>query len=281
MIIREATIKDWDKLVVFFEKIYRANHPLHSKEFWEWQYGDEKFGRSFICLDDNEQVVAHAGASFENNLAWLMNLYVSKEYEGKRIPSKLYDLARQYYPLVTTAANKAALDMYQSLRWIRYHNLVRYVKINPIITDPNTNNVCRKIVIEVDNLIAKDIRYFQQPTIKGLLFEDGSRAVSQEEVGGLRILDIGNSRELENNAWQLGYLWMDYTTSWNDTKTRRLEKNGWVLDYKSVVPWRLNPVEENCFCDVSFLSEDFIDKELIVKRSHSDHGRVGSIKKHK
>lgn len=279
MIIRAATIKDWNQLVVFFKKIYRANHPLHSKEFWEWQYGDEKFGRSFICLDDNEQVVAHVGASFENNLAWLMNLYVSKEHEGKRIPSKLYDLARQYYPLVTTAANKAALDMYQSMRWIRYHNLVRYVKINPIITDINIENVCKSIIVNLEDYLVKDIRYFQQPAIKGLLFKDGSRAVSQEEVGGLRILDIVNIRELENNAWQLGYLWMDYTTSWNDTKTRKLEKNGWVLDYKSVVPWRLNPVEENCFCDVSFLSEEPIDKELIVKRSHSDHGRVGSIKK--
>lgn len=278
MIIREATIKDWDNLLRFFKKIYRKNHPLHNKEFWEWQYGHEKFGRSFICLDDNnEQIVAHVGASFENNLAWLMNLYVSKEYEGKRIPSKLYDLARQYYPLVTTAANKAALDMYQSKRWIRYHDLVRYVKTNPVVTDSNINSVCNKIVVKVDDYLVNDIRYFQQPTLKGLLFEDGSRAVSQEGVGGLRVLEIGNIRELENNAWQLGYLWMDYTTSWNDTKTRKLEKNGWVLDYKSVVPWRLSPIEENCFCDVSFLSEEAIDKELIVKRSHSDHGRVGSI----
>jgi GNAT superfamily N-acetyltransferase len=278
MILREATIEDWEKLSQFFKIIYRENHPLHNKEFWEWQYGDERYGRSFICLDE-ERVVAHVGASFENNLAWLMNLYVSKEYEGKRIPAKLYDLARQYFPLVTTAANKAALDMYQSMRWIRYHNLVRYVKINPSITDLDVKNICKKIVVEVDDFIAKDIRYFQQPSIKGLLFGDGSRAVSQEDAGGLRVLDIVNIRELENNAWQLGYLWMDYTTSWNDTKTRRLEKNGWVPDYQSVVPWRLNPLEENYFCDVSFLSEEAIDKELIVKRSHSDHGRIGSINK--
>lgn len=277
MIIREATIMDWDKLLQFFKKNYREFHPLHNKEFWQWQYGDEKFGRSFICLDDNEQVVAHVGASFENNLAWLMNLYVTKEFEGKRIPAKLYDLARQYYPLVTTAANKAALDMYQSMRWIRYHNLVRYVKINPIVTDININNVCKRVDVEVAEYIAKDMHYFQQPTIQGLLFEDASRAVSQEEVGGLRVLEIGNVRALENKAWQLGYLWMDYTTSWNDTKTRRLEKNGWVLDFKIVVPWRLNPIEENYFCDVSFLSEEPIDKELIVKRSHSDHGRIGSL----
>lgn len=277
MTVREATTKDWEKLLQFFKKIYRENHPLHNKEFWEWQYGDEKFGRSFICLDDYNQVVAHVGASFENNLAWLMNLYVDKNYEGKRIPAKLYDLARQYYPLVTTAANKSAIDMYQSMRWIRYHNLVRYVKINPIVTEMNIKNVCRKVSVEIDDFIKKDIRYFQQPSIKGLLFEDGSRAISQEDIGGLRVLDIVNIKELENKAWQLGYLWIDYTTSWNDTKTRRLEKNEWILDYKTVVTWRLNPIEENCFCDVSFLSEEPIDKELIVKSSHSDHGRVGSI----
>ncbi|HQK41037.1 MAG TPA: hypothetical protein PLO52_13095, partial [Flavobacterium alvei] len=221
--------------------------------------------------------VAHVGASFENNLAWMMNLYVKKEYEGKRIPAKLYNLAREYYPLVTTAANKAALDMYQSMRWIRYHNLVRYVKINPNLTTIEVKNICKKVSVDVERFVNKDIRYFQQPTIKGLLFEDGSRAVSQEVVGGLRILDVVNNKALEEIAWQLGYLWMDYTTSWNDSKTRRLEKNGWVLDYKSVVPWRLNPIEENYFCDISFLSEEPIDKELVVKTSHSDHGRVGII----
>jgi GNAT superfamily N-acetyltransferase len=277
MIIREATIQDWEVLQPFFKNIYRENHPLHNKEFWEWQYGDEKFGRSFICLSNNEEVVAHVGASFENNLAWLMNLYVNKDYEGRRIPSKLFDLARKYCPLVTTAANKAALNMYQSMGWIRYHNLVRYVKINPIITDISIKEVCKKTDVEVGGIIAQDIRYFQQPAIKGLLFEDGSRVVSQEEVGGLRVLEIGNCRLLEKRAWELGYLWIDYTTSWNDTQTRRLEKNGWVLDYKSVVPWKLNPIEENYFCDISFLSEEPIDKELIVKRSHSDHGRVGSL----
>jgi len=277
MIVREASIEDWDKLVVFFTEIYRQNHPLQNKEFWEWQYGDAKYGRSFICLDDDEKVVAHVGASFENNLAWMMNLYVKKEYEGKRIPAKLYNLAREYYPLVTTAANKAALDMYQSMRWIRYHNLVRYVKINPNLTTIDVKNICKKVSVDVERFVNKDIRYFQQPTIKGLLFEDGSRAVSQEVVGGLRILDVVNNKALEEIAWQLGYLWMDYTTSWNDSKTRRLEKSGWVLDYKSVVPWRLNPIEENYFCDISFLSEEPIDKELVVKTSHSDHGRVGSI----
>jgi len=277
MIFREATIEDWGKLLQFFKKIYRQNHPLHNKQFWEWQYGDKNFGRSFIALNNDEEIVAHVGASFENGLAWLMNLYVEKEYEGKRIPARLYSLAREYYPLVTTAANKAALDMYQSMRWIRYYNLVRYVKINPNIIDVNVKNVCKEITVDVDKFINVDIRYFQQPGIKGLVFEDGSRVVSQELTGGLRVLDIVNIRELENKAWELGYLWIDYTTSWNDKKTRNLEKNDWSLDYKSIVPWRLNPIEEKYFCDVSFLSEEPLSKELIVKLSHSDHGRIGSI----
>ena len=94
----------------------------------------------------------------------------------------------------------------------------------------------------------------------------------------MRAVDINNLDKFEQQAWSLGYNWIDYITSWNDLKTNDLEKNGWVPDYQSVVPWRLNPIEENYFCDVSFLSEQPIDKELIVKRSHSDHGRVGSLK---
>ena len=108
-------------------------------------------------------------------------------------------------------------------------------------------------------------------------FKDGSTAINQSEVGGLRIVDIINLDSLESTAWQLGYNWMDYITSWNDLKCKELEKNGWVLDYKSVVPWRLNPLEENYFCDITFLSEEPLDREFIVHRSFSDHGRIGSL----
>jgi hypothetical protein len=37
-------------------------------------------------------------------------------------------------------------------------------------------------------------------------------------------------------------------------------------------------MEENYFCDITFLSENPIDKEFIAHRSFSDHGRVESIK---
>lgn len=277
MITREANSDDWNKLKQFFIKIYRQDHPLHQKEFWEWQYGDEKFGRSFICLNEKEDVVGHVGANFGGGLAWIINVYLNEECRGKGILGKLYGLARNYYPLAATAANEAGLGLYKNMRWIRYHDLVRYVKINPIIEDKNFDSVCKGVIVNIDNLIIKDTHYFQQPSIKGLLLEDGSRGISQEDVGGLRVVSIKNSQEMESQAWQLGYLWMDYISSWNDLKSKDLEKNGWVLDFKSVVPWRLNPIEENYFCDITFLSEEPLDKEFIVHRSFSDHGRVGSL----
>lgn len=278
MITREATIEDWEILYSFFKIIYRENHPLHNKEFWEWQFGNKEYGRSFICLNEKDEVVGHVGANFGGGLAWIINVYLNEECRGKGVLGKLYELARNYYPLAATAANEAGLGLYKNMRWIRYYDLVRYVKINPDLVETGFETVCRKVEVNVDHLIKKDIHYFQQPSIKGIVLEDGSRAVSQENVGGLRITDIENLGKLEAQAWQLGYLWIDYITSWNDLKTKDLEKNGWTLDYKNTVPWRLNPVEEKYFCDITFLSEKPLDNEFIVHRSYSDHGRIGSLK---
>lgn len=210
-------------------------------------------------------------------MAWIINVFLNEECRGQGILAQLYDLARQYYPLAATAANEAGLGLYKNMRWIRYHDLIRYVKINPIIEEININNLCKNVSVCIENLIVKDIPYFQQPSIKGLLLNEGSRAVSQEEIGGLRIVDFTNLISLEEQAWGLGFLWMDYITSWNDMKTKDLERNGWVLDYKSVIPWRLNPIEENYFCDITFLSEEPLNREFIVNRTYSDHGRIGSL----
>ncbi|WP_409415552.1 GNAT family N-acetyltransferase [Flavobacterium sp. PS2] len=278
MITREATINDWGNLESFFKIIYRENHPLHDKFFWEWQYGDSKHGRSFICLNEKGEVVGHVGANFGGGLAWIINVYLNEECRGKGILGKLYELARNYYPLAATAANEAGLGLYKNMRWIRYYDLVRYVKINPSIENKDFANVCVPIDIEIESLIKKDTHYFCQPSIKGIVLNDGSRAVSQENVGGLRIVDIQNLQLLEEQAWQLGYIWMDYISSWNDLKSKDLEKNGWVLDYKSTIPWRLNPVEKDRFCDITFLSEKPLDNNFVVHRSYSDHGRIGSLK---
>jgi hypothetical protein len=277
MITREATVKDWEKLLKFFKIIYRENHPLHNQEFWQWQYGDSQYGRSFICLNVKGEIVGHVGANFQDGVAWIINVYLNDECRGKGILSKLYSLARDYYPLAATAANEAGLGLYKNMRWIRYYDLIRYVKINPSISDKSFVSVCKNVSVDIEHFIKKDTHYFQQPNIKGIQLNDGSRAVSQENVGGLRVLEIENLLELENQAWELGYNWVDYITSWNDLKTKDLDKNDWTLDYKSIVPWRLNPVEENYFCDITFLSEKPLDNEFVIKRNFSDHGRIGSL----
>jgi hypothetical protein len=279
MITREATIEDWELLQSFFKIIYRENHPLYNKEFWNWQFGNKEEGRSFVCINEKGQVVGHVGANFGGGMAWIINVYLNEECRGKGVLGRLYELARDYYPLAATAANEAGLGLYKNMRWYRYHDLVRYVKINPNIKDKSFANVCSPVQVSIDSFIYKDSYYFQQPTIKGIQLKDCSTAVSQENVGGLRIVDIENLHQLEEQTWELGYLWVDYITSWNDLKTKDLEKNGWVLDYKSVIPWRLNPVEENRFCDITFLSEEPLGREFVVHRSFSDHGRIGSLKK--
>lgn len=277
MITREATVEDWEKLLQFFKLIYRENHPLHNKEFWQWQYGDSHYGRSFICINTQEEIVGHVGANFQGGVAWIINVYLKEECRGKGVLGELYGLARAYYPLAATAANEAGLGLYRNMRWIRYYDLVRFVKINPSLLDKSFESVCKNVVVNTDSFIKRDTHYFKQPKIKGLQLSDGSRAVSQEEVGGLRVLEIKNLIELEKQAWKLGYNWVDYITSWNDIQIKDLDKNNWTIDYKNVVPWRLNPVEENYFCDISFLSEKPLDNEFIVKRNFSDHGRIGSL----
>ena len=277
MITREATIEDWDNLFLFFSRIYRENHPLQNKDFWNWQYGNKEFGRSFICINDKNEIVGHVGANFGGGIAWIINVFLDEECRGKGILGKLYALARNYYPLAATAANQAGLGLYRNMRWIRYHDLVRYVKINPNIENKIIENVCKPTNIDINHLIIKDSHYFQQTALVGLKFDDGSKVISQQNVGGLRVFEINDLNKLETQAWELGYNWIDYITSWNDLITKDLEKAGWVLDFKSVVPWRLNPIEKDYFCDITFLSEEPLDKEFIVKRNFSDHGRIGSL----
>ncbi len=277
MEVRIATSADWDKLHGFFTRIYREKHPLQNREFWEWQYGDERFGRSLISLNEKGEITGHGGANFGGGMAWMINVFLDPECRGKGILAKMYAIARSYYPLAATAANEAGLGLYRNMRWIRYYDLVRYVRINPAIENVTVKNVCRPVSVTVDSMLTRDSHYFRQPGIKGIRLDDGSTAVSQENVGGLRIVDLANREALEKQAWEIGYLWLDYITSWNDLKCRELEDNGWVRDFRSVVPWRLNPVEENYFCDITYLSEKPVDNEYIVHRSYSDHGRVGSL----
>lgn len=279
MILREAESGDWEILLCFFQEIYRKDHPLHNREFWEWQYGDRLYGRSFISVNNDGKVVGHVGANFQGGLAWIINVYLKEEYRGNGILGDLYKMARLYFPLAATAANQAGLGLYRNMKWIRYHDLQRYVLINPKVTSKDLNVVCQKVNVDISKLVVNDTHYFKQPSLRGILLEDGSRAVSQENVGGLRIVSVVNLQFLQSKAWNLGYLWMDYITSWNDPTIKQLEIAKWELDYNSVIPWHLDPLEKGYFCDVTFLSEETLEKDFIVSRNFSDHGRVGSLNK--
>ncbi|NJW54041.1 GNAT family N-acetyltransferase [Salinimicrobium oceani] len=275
--IREANIEDWEGLSKFFSTIYRKGHPLQNRQFWKWQFGDEKYGRSFICVNEKGEIVGHVGANFGGGVAWIINVYLFKDYRGKGILRELYALARKYYPLAATAANDAGLGLYRNMRWIRYYDLIRLVKINPEKVNLGTIDLCASIDVNLDKLECQDTHYFRQPFLKGICLGDGSRAVSQNAVGGLRLVDVNDVRLVEEQAWELGYNWIDYISSWNDITLVEMEKEGWVLDKESKIPWRLNPVQVNYFSDITFLSEGPLDKDFIVHRSYSDHGRIGSI----
>lgn len=156
------------------------------------------------------------------------------------------------------------------------NDLVRYVKVNPKISNPITETVCKPIDINLKNISYQKEHYFKQPLIKSIKINK-SKGLAQTECGGFRLVDIENLLLTEEEAWSLGFLWIDYITSWNDLKIKELEKNNWKLDFNSVVPWRLNPLEKNYFSDITFLSEKPIGSDFIVHRSYSDHGRIGSI----
>ncbi len=277
MITREAGIGDWEQLHIFFKKIYREGHPLHVREFWEWQFGDSEFGRSFISINEHGNVTGHVGASFGGGVAWIINVYLDESCRGQGILGRLYALARQYFPLAATAANEAGLGLYRNMRWIRYHDLLRYVKISPYVRESGIEHVCRPVYPVIDEMRYFGTHYFKQPGIKGIIFKDGSKGVDQSACGGLRVTDIENLPLLEEEAWKLGYKWLDYITSWNDLKIKNIESAGWVIDTKSVVPWWLNPIVPDRFCDITFLSEAPLDNDFVVHRSFSDHGRIGSL----
>lgn len=277
MTIREASGSDWEALLRFFKRIYRKDHPLHTRAFWEWQYGHAGHGRSFISLNAQGEVTGHVGAAFGGGLSWIINVYLDESCRGQGILGKLYALARQYHPLAATAANEAGLGLYRNMRWIRYHDLVRYVKTAPGWATAPVESVCQPVSINTDSFGKPGSHYFQQPGLTGIALPDGSTGVSQPEVGGLRIVDIAEPDALEPGVWEAGYRWMDYVTSWNDLKVKELEQRGWLPDYRTAVPWRLNPMEPGRYCDITFLSERPLDNEFIVHRSYSDHGRIGSI----
>jgi GNAT superfamily N-acetyltransferase len=269
--LREATEADWPELQSFFSEIYRPNHPLQNFSFWKWQYGDANHGRSFIIVSDGK-VSGHLGAYFCDHVAWIMNLYLKENLRGMGFLAKLHNAARAYYPLASANINAPGLSMYQKMGYIRYHDLLRYTLIRP---DLAVDQAVAPMQFSDQAKMPSDRWYWKQPGLISGSTPQGDTFVRQDNHGGLRVVEVANIKELAKYAWGNGARWIDYITTWNDPLAPKLESAGWLRG--DSVPFRLDPLIPGSKSDIALISEEPLPKSLIVRRYHSDHGRVPSI----
>lgn len=264
--VREATQADWPILQASFLANYRAGHPLHRRDFWEWQHLSN--GRSFIAIEDGK-IVAHWGAHHSGGLSWCMNLYAAHSMRGKGFLRRACALARAYHPVASANVNDVALEAFRKMGWIRYYDLLRYVLVRPGSSPAIERVSFPPMPPPVGH------HYWKQPGLVGAQFDDGSTGVLQASVGGVRAIEISDPGFLAQTAWQMGALWIDYITSWNDPLGPQLAAAGWRRD--DPIPFYLNPVKWGSKPHLSFVSEEPLPKDFIVRRFHSDHGRVASL----
>lgn len=272
---RVAQEDDWPILKTFYLRAYRENHPLHNRRYWQWRFGDPNLGEAYICLDQG-QVVGHVGTSFTDGFSWMVSAYNLPEYRGRGVMFMLYGLAGERHPhLVTTNANRISHHMYRKMGWIRYSDLERYTLVNPQVQ--SKEQLCGQAELMEPWDAAPEGHYWRQPGLKSVTLPDGTTAVNQLQVGGLRLVDIADPQKAVELAWQAGAMWVDYITSWTDPLCRTLPSLGWQFGDDCQVPWNLNPVEWGSKAKVSYLAQHPMPSGFIVKRYHCDHGRVGSL----
>lgn len=276
--LKIATLNDWGKLYEFYCKIYRLRHPLQNLDFFKWQYDNPENGRAFIVCDE-EKIYGHMGIYFVDGFSWMLNLYLDPVLRGKGWLNKLYNKAKEFnFILAATGASEAGLEFFKKMGWVRYSNLERLININPAFNKVKIHELIRECrVLDNHTAFFNEQLYWKQPGITGLQLSDGSTGVSQHNQGGFRFVDIVNNIQAEKEVWQLGYLWCDYITSWNNKQIAKLIASGWIPQNKISFPWFLSPVDYTKKFEVNFLSEEYFDKNFIIKRYHSDHGRVGSL----
>jgi hypothetical protein len=271
--VRVAEARDYPSLRDLFVEVYKPGHPLLVERFWDWQFGDVEFGRSCASFD-GDRLVGHVGAMFAGGVSWIINVYVNSDYRGHGLLRRMYDLARSFAPLAACNVNRAGLDMYRNMGWIRYADLVRYVAVNP-------SPPAGALLDAVDGLdgwpAAAGEHYWDQPGIAGVVAPDGSTAVDQLWQGGLRVVDLEDPAGLLEACWSAGVRWVDFVTSWIDPRCRDLDRQGWLPEDDGPLPWRLNPVVEGSRAHLPMLSEEPLPADFIVRRTYSDHGRVGSL----
>ena len=271
--VRCATPADGGAVVDFFRRNYRRGHPFQSMEYWEWHCDPEGERESYLALADG-RVVGHLASNLGGGLVWVLQLLLEESYRGAGVVRRLYALARMRGSLATTNANAIAHRMYRKMGWIRTCDLQRYVVTRAGV---EAASAVAPVVVDAKRFTPPRGHYWRQPEIIGAAMEGGN-VVLQPEVGGARIVDLRDAQALTGALWSAGFRWADYVTSWNDPLCTLLEESGWELNEASAVPWRLDPVVPDSVARISVLSEDHLPRELVIRRTYCDHGRVGSLR---
>jgi hypothetical protein len=278
--IRTAELADYDVLRFFYEKAYRLGHPLLQPSFFAWQFGDSAYGRAIIAVENN-RIVGHLGCSFADGLTWLTNLFILETHRSGPLVLSMYSKAKSFgLPLVTTNGNSGVIALYRRLKWYRQPNLERYCAINPRFS---TATVAQLIETIATPSATEDIdlptgqRYWIQPGLLGASLSNGSTAVLQPNCAGVRLVDLKRPAETAAQFFDMGYKWVDYVTSWNDPLIDQLQALGWQQEKDAPVPWYLNPVVPGSKSEITVFSNLPLPKDFIIKRYHSDHGRVASL----
>lgn len=271
MAVREATLDDWPQLKDFFLRVYRLDHPLQNFDFWRWQYAYPEFGRSVIVCDDHK-IYGHLGAYFSDGVSWIMNVYLDEQLRGKGYLAELYNVARSYYPIAATNINALGLGMYQKMGYIRYFDLMRFTIIRPDLT---VENVIDRMSLNGFEKVDRKEWYWKQPTLLSGRTTNDDTFTFQQNLGGLRAVQISDPVTFAKTAWQYGARWIDYVTSWNDPIIGKLHAAGWNCG--DDIPFRLDPLIVGSKSNIAFVSEKPLPNAIVVRRFHSDHGRVPSI----
>ena len=273
MKVRFAVESDWPMLVEFYLRVYRPHHPLHSKEFWMWRFGDPGHG-SAVIAESNGSVVGHVGINRSSGVAWIINLYLDVDQRGQGLLTKLFALAGTRGLLASANINGPGIGMFKKMEWIEHPKLIRYV-----LADVNLS-ATELLAPSVHSYDAKEPTgnyYWKQPGIKGILMEDGSTCIDFMHFGGIRLVEIGDTNLVAGMMKSLNARWADYVTSPNDPLCDELVKLGWKLDYEALVPWLFDPIDLVSRMDVNVFAKLPLPESLIIRRWDSDHGRIGSI----
>jgi hypothetical protein len=273
--VRFATTDDHDRLIPFYKTYYKEGHPLFNKQFWQWQYGSRPNARSIIAELTNGDIIGHMGCAEGGSIIWLINILIDKAYSGHGLTTALFDKARTLGPIAVAMANPAGQALLAKKKWYRYADLQRFVLINPSLTSAKKEVWVEPVCPNSEQLQKPTGHYWDQPGIDGIQLADGSNAVVQSAVGGLRMLDIIDVVTAAKNAWELGFHWMDHIASWNDPMVPMLQKLGWRDD--SDMPWYLNPVDFNMKVVFNLFSEEPLPKDFLFHRSYADLGRTGKL----